>query len=146
MKRHVLTTTAIVFIFAVMVAGAKAQTAGSQIMRANVPFAFTVGEKSLPAGTYTISILNPTSDRPALQIRNEDGRLSAIIQTAGVGGSLADNSKLVFRRYGEQYFFAQVQMAGDSTSLVATKTNAERASQRSLKRTSDRSVIAINGE
>lgn len=146
MKRHVLTATAIIFIFAVMVVGAKAQTPGSQTMRANVPFTFTVGQKTLPAGTYTISILNPTSDRPALLIRNEDGRLSAIIQTVGAGGCLADNSKLVFRRYGEHYFFAQVQLAGDATSLVAARTNAERATQRSLKQNSDRSVIAINGE
>lgn len=146
MKRYILTTLAIIFIYGAVVAGAKAQTAGSQTMRAHVPFTFTVGQKSLPAGIYTISILNPTSDRPALQIRNEDGTLSAIIQTVNAGSSLADNSKLVFRRYGEQYFFAQVQMAGDLTSLVTAKTNAERATQRSLKRNAERSVVSIEAQ
>ncbi len=141
MKRHILTTLAIIFIYGAVVAGAKAQT-----MRANVPFTFTVGQKSLPAGIYTISVLNPTSDRPALQIRNDDGTLSAIIQTLGVGSSLTDNSKLVFRRYGEQYFFAQVQMAGEPISLVTAKTNAERATQRSLKRNAERSVVSIEAK
>jgi len=64
----------------------------------------------------------------------------------GVGGSLADNSKLVFRRYGDRYFFAQAQMAGDSTSLEAVRTSAERATERSLKRNVERSVVAINAE
>jgi len=146
MKRHVCIAIAIVFIYGVLVVGAKAQTAGSQTMRAHVPFAFTVGQKSLPAGVYTVSILNPASDRPALRIRNEDGRVSAIVQTMGVGGSLADNSKLVFRRYGDRYFFAQAQMAGDSTSLEAVRTSAERATERSLKRNVERSVVAINAE
>lgn len=143
MKRHVRTAIAIMFVIGVLAVGAEAQTLGSQIMRANVPFAFTVGQKSLPAGVYTVSILNPTSDRKALQIRSADGRVNAIIQTAGVGSSLTDNAKLVFRRYGDRYFFAQAQMAGDSTSLAVAKTRAERTAQRALKRGDNMTEVAV---
>lgn len=133
MKRHVCTAIAIIFVYGVLVVGVSAQTGGSPTMRADIPFAFTVGEKSLPAGVYVVSILNPASDRPALRVRSVDGRSSAIVQTVGVGGNRAENSKLVFRRYGDRHFFAQAQMGGNGTSLATAKTRAERAVQRSLK-------------
>ncbi|HEU4768457.1 MAG TPA: hypothetical protein VFS77_13840 [Pyrinomonadaceae bacterium] len=143
MKRHVLLTIAIMIICGVSVVSAEAQTLGSQTIRAKIPFTFTVGQKTLPAGVYSVTILNPASDRKALQIRSADGRASAIIQTTAVKGSVASTPKFVFRRYGDRHFFAQVQMAGDVTTLAAVKTNAERAAQRSLKLNNDRSVVAI---
>jgi hypothetical protein len=119
-----------------------AQTSVSQIMRADIPFTFTVGDKTLPAGVYTVRIVNPHSDRKALQIRSENGRTSAIIQTASVTGAVANNAKLVFRRYGDRYFFANAQMGGDTTSLTATRTRAERATQRALKHRGSNTEIA----
>jgi hypothetical protein len=121
----------------------RAQSNVSPTIRASIPFTFQVGDKSLPAGVYTVRILNPTSDRKTLQIRNEDGRVSAIVQTTGVNIAIAANTKLVFRRYGEQYFFAQAQLAGETTSLAATKTRAERATQRALKQRDSSRVVAI---
>ncbi|HKP83929.1 MAG TPA: hypothetical protein VJT69_18075 [Pyrinomonadaceae bacterium] len=32
-----------------------------------IPFTFNVGKTSLPAGKYTFTVLNPTSDRRILQ-------------------------------------------------------------------------------
>ena len=136
---------AIMILCTAFVVSGNAQTSGSQTIRARIPFTFTVGEKTLPAGVYTVSVLNPSSDRKALQIRSETGRVSAIIQTVGVKGDLADEAKLVFRRYGESYFFAQAQMGGETTSLAATKTRAERATQRAMRR-GDSSTIAIVAE
>lgn len=143
MKRHVRTAIAIIFICGVLAVGVEAQTFGSQTIRAKVPFAFNVGQKSLPAGVYTVSILNPTSARKALQIRSEDGRVNAIVQTVGAGSSLADNARLVFRRYGDRYFFAQAQMAGDTTSLTASRTRAERSAQQAMKRGDNSSIVTV---
>jgi hypothetical protein len=111
-------------------------------MRANIPFAFTVGEKTLPAGTYTFAVINPTSDQKVLQIRSVDGRFSAITQTSLRHGNHADDAKLVFRRYDDQYFLAQIEMAGDAPTLVTAKSRAERSTRRTLKRPADNSVIA----
>jgi hypothetical protein len=146
MKNHVRTAIAIMFIYGVLAVGAEAQTISSQTIRANIPFAFNVGQKSLPAGVYTVSILTPTSDRKALQIRSEDGRVSAIVQTVGVDSNLDDNAKLVFRRYGDRYFFAEAQMAGDSIGLATSKTRAERSAQEALKRGDKMTVIAVVAE
>jgi hypothetical protein len=136
---------AIMILCTTFVISGNAQTSSSLTIRARIPFTFTVGDKTLPAGVYTVSVLNPASDRKALQIRSETGRVSAIIQTTGVTSDLAGNTKLVFRRYGETYFFAQAQVAGETTSLAATKTRAERASQRAMRH-GGHSTIAIVAE
>ena len=143
MKRQVRLFIAIVIICGVSAIGGQSQTSVSPTLRAEIPFTFSVGEKSLPAGVYTVRILNPTSDRKTLQIRNVNGRVSAMVQTIGVNGALSDDAKLVFHRYGQQYFFAQAQMAGETTSLAATKTRAERATQRAMKRPDSNTVVAI---
>ena len=123
MKRYLSLTIVIMMFVAVT---AEAQMFGTQRMRAQIPFAFNVGDKSLPAGEYTIAVLNPASARKVLQIRSTDGRLSAIIQTNERNGNAPEEAKLVFNRYGDRYFFAQAQMSGDSTTLAAVKSNAER--------------------
>jgi hypothetical protein len=123
MKRFFNITFAIIILATALTAAAQAQT--TQRVIANIPFAFTANNKNLPAGKYTITVLNPTSDRKALQIRSMNGRFSATILTNSVISSIADNSKLVFERYDDQYFFAQAQLAGDSTALAALRSNKE---------------------
>ena len=70
-----------------------------------------------------------------------DGRFSALIVTTGVTGNASDGAKLVFHRYGDRYFFAQAQMAGDPTSLAAIKSKAERAEQHAVAKAGKKSVI-----
>ena len=110
----------IVIVFAgVLVINAHAQT---QRLTANIPFAFSVGKTTLPAGRYTITVLNPSSDRKILQIRSLNGRSSAVVLTTGIIGHVSDNAKLVFEHYGDRYVFAQAQLAGDETTLAAVKS------------------------
>lgn len=99
--------------------------AGAHKVVANIPFEFTVGKATLPAGRYTVTVMNPTSDRKILRVRQIDGRASAMVITTDVAGSISENAKLVFHRYGDRHYFAQAQMAGDSTSLAAVKTRSE---------------------
>jgi hypothetical protein len=104
----------------------EAQTTSTQRVIAQIPFAFTVGKTTLPAGKYAISVLNPSSDRTALQIRSVDGPASAIVLTNSVNSSPADNAKLVFERYDDRYIFNKAQMAGESISFEALHSKAER--------------------
>ena len=121
MKRFFYITLTIVILAGALATNVQAQSGSSQRIVANVPFAFNVGKANLPAGKYTITVLNPTSDRRILQIRSANGRSSASILTSGVIGNVSENSKLVFERDGDRYYFAQVQLAGDSTSLAAVR-------------------------
>ncbi len=146
MKRHLNIAMAILVLAGALTIGAQAQTASAQKVIANIPFAFYVGEKRLPAGKYTMTVTNPTSDRKILQIRNANGRSSAMILTTSVLGNVADNTKLVFQRYGDRYFFGQAHLAGDSTSLAAVKSKAERAEKEAFAKSGKKSVVVILAE
>ena len=112
---------AIMMLVGVLVVGAKAQTSGALKVNASIPFTFNVGKATLPAGKYTITVLNPSSDRKILQIRSLDGRSSAMVQTTTNNVHASENAKLVFERDGDRYVFAQAQLAGDETTLAAVK-------------------------
>jgi hypothetical protein len=123
---------------------AHAQTSSVQRVIANIPFAFNVGKTTLPAGKYTITVLNPTSDRKTLQIRSMNGRSSAIVLTMASNGNLSDNAKLVFERYDDRYYFAQAQMAGDATSLAAVRTKQH--SDKQVAKAGKKTVVVIAAE
>lgn len=115
----------IVIVFAgVLAINAHAQTK----VIASIPFAFNAGKTTLPAGRYTITVLNPSSDRKILQIRSMNGRSSVVVMTTGIIGHASDNAKLVFERYGDRYVFAQAQLAGDDTALAAVRSKNKKAS------------------
>ena len=146
MKKYLILTIAMMMFLAVVTITAEAQVFGSKQVEARIPFAFNVGNKTLPAGEYTVKVLNPNSDRRVLQIRSKDGRMSALIQTNGAKSDNSNNAKLVFSRYGDTYFFAQAQMAGDSTTLAAVKTSAQRNKEHELARNASKSTVAIHAE
>lgn len=103
---------AAIALFAVVttfgVANALAQ---EHALRATMPFNFTVGNKALPAGTYTIFKVRDD----LLEIRNQDGKV-AIISTAYPDGDQSiSRAVLIFNRYGDQYFLHHV--AGGPSSI-----------------------------
>jgi hypothetical protein len=130
----------------IMFAGVFAINAQAQTQRviASIPFAFTVGKTTLPAGRYTITVINPTSDRKVLQIRSLNGRSSAVVLTTGVIGNVSDDAKLVFERDGDRCVFARAQMAGDETTLAAVRMKARGDKQ--VAKTTKKSVVVIIAE
>lgn len=138
MKRFFNITFAIIILAAAFTA--RAQSSSSPLVIANIPFAFTASNKNLPAGRYTITVLNSTSDRKAVQIRSMNGRFSAMVLTNTVTGNVADNSKLVFERYDDRYFFSQAHIAGDSTSLAALRSHKE---QKHLMATAKKKSLVV---
>ena len=146
MKRLTYISIAIVVLASVVVINSNAQTMGGHRVVANIPFEFTVGKANLPSGKYTITVLNPSSDRKILQIRSADGRSSAMVVTTTEFARISDDAKLVFDRYGDRYFFSHAQMAGDPTSLASVKTKAEKAERRAVAKTNKKTVVEITAE
>jgi len=126
MKRLSHTLMMIAVLVTLGASAAQAQTSSPQRVVAEIPFAFNAGRTTLPAGKYEITVANPSSDRTVLQIRSVDGHASAMILTNSINGSAAENTKLVFERYDDQYFFTKAQLAGESTSFAALHSKAER--------------------
>jgi hypothetical protein len=142
MKKYFNIPLIIMMLAGVLAVSAHAQTNSAQRVIASIPFAFNVGKTTLPAGKYTITVLNPTSDRKTLQIRSLNGRASAIVLTTTSSGRANDAAKLVFERYGDQYVFAQAQM--DETTLAALRTK-ERGDKQVAK-AGKKSIVVIAAE
>ena len=146
MKRHLSLAIAILVFVAMWATTARSQAASPRIMRAHIPFSFNVGNKELPAGEYIVTVLNPSSDQKVLQIRSTDGRVSAIVSTLGTKSKSPEKSKLVFRRYGDTYFFAQAQVSGESTALAALKSKAERTEARMIASHGGTTTVTVVAE
>src|SRR5580765_6774912 len=86
-------------------ASAYAQTG---VVKANVPFNFIVYKTQIPAGRYTIQPLGTLSSN-AMTIESPDGKVvKASLPTACESSLAQEKTKLVFHRYGDQYFLAQI--------------------------------------
>ena len=129
-------------LLTVVASAAQAQTSNRQTVIATIPFAFSAGKTNLPAGKYTFTVVNPSSDRRILEIRNVASHASALVQTNNVNGILADDAKLLFERYDDQYFFTQAQLPGDATRLAAVRSKSER--KHMLANATKKSVIVIS--
>jgi hypothetical protein len=89
-------------------------TPNKQLMRVNVPFSFGVEGHYLPAGEYTIFTVTPER---SIRIVSTDGKHSAIVHTLpNYASSPSENSRLVFHKYGNEYFLAQVWTAGQNVA------------------------------
>ena len=143
MKRFLHIPLMTIMFAGVLAMNAQAQTSSVQKVTASIPFEFSVGKTTLPAGRYTITVLNPASDRKILQVRSLNGRASAIVMTMGSTGNVSDDAKLVFERYGDRYVFAQAQMAGDETTLAAVRSRADRGDKNIAKAAKKNRVVIV---
>jgi len=104
-----------------MAAGsAYAQLGSKQEVRANVPFDYKVGNATMKAGDCSI---RPAGTENALLIRGNGS--SALALSGSVSGKAASETKLVFNKYGDQYFLAQVWVAGEEIGTQLPRTRAE---------------------
>ena len=96
-------------------------------VHATIPFAFTAGEATLPAGEYTIQRVSETSG--ALLIRSEDGTAGAAVLAASTlaRGRTSLPGKLVFHRYEGTYFLAEVWTASSAIGREVSMPKAEKA-------------------
>ena len=148
MKKQVLkgvTMLASIVVLAFVTAlVSNAQTRSLQ-MRANIPFDFVVGERTLAAGSYSVATAS-TSTGDAVSIRSTDSRQRAIRLTNAV----SDNAKikrtrLVFHRYGNTYFLAQVWAAGSNEGREMVKSKAERSAEIELAKNAAGNELAQSG-
>jgi hypothetical protein len=83
-------------------------------MKVNIPFAFGVEGHSLPAGQYLVFTVTPER---SIRIVSTDGKHFAIVNDLpNYASEPSPNSRLVFHRYGNEYFLAQVWTAGQNVA------------------------------
>ena len=95
-------------------------------VRANVPFAFSLEQTSMAAGGYEIS----STDERVLTVRNlETGQARFLIASMHVEASHASgtpNARLVFNKYGDQYFLSQIWDGQSQSGIALSESKREK--------------------
>lgn len=134
--------TAALLVTAIIVAGVSAQAQTLQYrLTVNIPFDFTVTGKKLPAGTYWVKRAQDTTGDAVLQVTTPDGRSSVNRFSIPIVTFKSKNrGEVIFHRYGNEYFLAEVWPAGGGTGRAFPKTHAERELE---KKANDNVVGAV---
>jgi hypothetical protein len=93
---------------------------------ANIPFDFMVGGKEFKSGKYTVTRLFASNSSDTLIIRSVDNSEAANFNVNSVSGKGESQARLIFRRYGNQYFLAQIFDGQASEGFGLLKSKAER--------------------
>ena len=113
-----------------MGASAEAQTLQYKVT-ANIPFDFTITDKKLPAGKYSIVRAQNGNGDQVLQISSADGQqLLSRLTIPVIARDVVKQGVLVFRQYGNEYFLYEIWPAGGQTGRAFPKSRAERELQR----------------
>jgi len=121
--------------------GLFAQTESQRLMKVNIPFAFSVEDHSLPAGEYLVLTVTPER---SIRIVSADGKHSAIVNDLpNYATNPSPSSRLVFHKYGNEYFLAQVWTGGQNVARnpLSSKRAMEIASSGGMPET--RTIIAL---
>lgn len=98
----------------------------------DVPFNFVVGKKTLPAGKY---VVRPNRSNDVWLVQSKDGDTSALFTTTVVQSSKTPKrTKLVFNKYGDQYFLSQIWFDGSNTGRELVKRHKERELEKNIAR------------
>jgi hypothetical protein len=132
-------------LFAILAAAAPARAQSVREQMAIIPFTFNVGDKSFPAGVYRVRQLNSATDRVALEVKSANGRRGKITLTSFVhSGKATEQARLVFTRYGEQYFLTEVWTPALDAGLALPTSRSERTLARKAgERTPERATVAL---
>ena len=119
-----------------------AQTrSGKQFMKVNVPFAFGVQDQSLPAGQYLVFTVTP---QRSIRIVSANGKHSAIVNTLpNYAKEPSSNSRLLFHRYGNEYFLAEVWTAGEDVARNPLSSKKAMESANNGERPESFTVVAL---
>lgn len=100
-------------------ASAYAQTTN---VKADVPFKFVVAGRTMPKSEYTIRTLDGIDH--ALSIRGEGQKPSIFLANSCVSLKSVQ-TKLVFNRYGDQYFLSEIWTEGNNAGYQLARSRRE---------------------
>jgi hypothetical protein len=110
------------------------------LFRVNIPFEFIAGGVHMPPGQYLAFHTTPA----IIQLVRQDGRASAWIPVkASPIASEGSSNQIVFNRYGETYFLAQVKTGHDQQLHECFKCRQEKTLA-AQHRASEVQTVALN--
>jgi len=125
MKKTIFTTLTLLSLLMTLV-GAGAQARPQAALVANVPFEFTIKNQTLPAGRYEVKVAMLGGAEMLTISSDRETKGFYFVHRQTRHGDVAGDPKLVFHRYGDQYFLFQVWAAGAETGREFPTSRLER--------------------
>ena len=141
MKKNIINVAVtLFFLFTLGAETSQAQTSSNQF-KSYIPFQFNVGEQKFPAGEYLIERTNRLASMEILVIRDAVTGHSRFVPVSPTEGRSREKAQLVFHRYGEIRYLAQLKGVEPNLGLELFESRAERA----LKRERQKAIQARAG-
>ena len=104
---------------------------------ASIPFDFNVGSKTFAAGEYAFGLTNPLAYQPSLTIRDlKNGKSHVFLITRNQADEFKSGAQILFNRYEDQYFLAEIATSSLNASLLKAKNETRLAKSKTVKRES----------
>lgn len=144
MRKYVWLPLLLMAVFGSAAVQSKAQSTLG--IRAKVPFDFIVGEKTFSAGTISTRGVN-ASEAGAVSIRALNGQQVSRVAYRLTGTDAAKQGKLVFHKYGDRYYLAEIWVPGYKAWKVH-KSKSEQALEREarLAQNTKVEVVSVSAE
>ncbi len=126
MKRQILGAVVAISLVATLSIAGMASVFGR--LKADIPFDFMVNGKQMPAGKYEVKSADIGN---TIAVHSADRSKAVVAQAATTDSRKGGEPRLVFRRYGSQYFLAKV--VSDTQSIELSRTKAEREAAKGSK-------------
>ena len=107
MKKQYLTV--LFTLICVLGLGLSARAQEEDTVVTKVPFDFVAGGKVLPAGTYTVSRVDPARGSRELEIRSYETRASVFVLPTDFDDVRSDTAQLNFEHLGDTYFLSAIE-------------------------------------
>jgi hypothetical protein len=125
-KQMIKTLSMLMLLVVVALATAAVSAQSTRRVVATIPFGFTVGDKAMPAGSYSVQSVSIGSNI----LRITGTSKSTIRLTSSLHRLNGSNGKLVFHRYGNEYFLSEIWAPGEADGQRLVKSNREKSMQR----------------
>ena len=102
---------------------AAAQMRPDQKIVTQVPFKFMAGAAEIPAGECAVQLLDEKTG--VLTVGNREGKRSIYVLTVANLGRKSPNTAMVFHRYGDRYFLAELRIEDSRTVYTVEPTKLE---------------------
>jgi hypothetical protein len=119
MKRDTGQTAALLGVLLAVAATVGQSDAG--VLKVDIPFPFVVANHTLPAGRYALSTLGEQT----LRISGSHGQGAFVLSSRVPGQAPESSPKVVFYRYQDTYFLAQVWGPANGIGRQLYKSRAE---------------------
>jgi hypothetical protein len=90
---------------------------------ANIPFDFSAGKVSFPAGEYKVKEISTLG---ALSVVGQGSAIGIVNSLRAQSNSRSASTRLLFHRYGNRYFLYQIWVQGEDTGRELPMTPVEK--------------------